>query len=66
MLKIRVVKKIESNSRGGKSNGRFSNFHSPIAYKIELCAFREAGTFIRVDGEMHRLPAYFDHPERYK
>ena len=23
-------------------------------------AFREAGVFIRVDREMHRLPAYFD------
>ena len=26
-------------------------------------AFREGGAFIRVDGEMHRLPAYFDNPE---
>ena len=27
--------------------------------------FREAGTFIGVDGEMHRLLAYFDHPADY-
>ena len=25
-----------------------------------LHTFREAGTFIRVDSEMHGLPAYFD------
>jgi len=58
----RVVKKIESSRRDGKCNGRFSNFHFPNACKIELCAFREAGAFIRVDGEMHWLPANFDNP----
>ena len=59
---FRVVRNIESSRRDGKSNGRFSNFRVPNACKIELRAFREAGTFIRVDGEMRRLPAYFDNP----
>jgi len=30
--------------------------------KIEQRAFREAGVFVRVDGEMRRLPSYFDKP----
>ena len=47
----------------GKVTGEISNFHFPNACKSELCAFREAGTFIRVDGEMHRLLAYFDNPD---
>ena len=38
----------------------FSNF--PNACKIELCALREAGTFITVDSEMCLHPAYFDYP----
>ena len=58
----RVVKKIESSRRDGKCNGRFSNFRFPNGCKIELCAFRVAGAFIRVDGEMRWLPAYFDNP----
>ena len=58
----RVVKKIESSRRDGKSNRRFSNFHFPNGSKIELHTFRKAIAFIRVDGEMHQLPAYFDNP----
>ena len=30
--------------------------------KIELQAYRVFGTFLRVAGEMRRLPAYFDNP----
>ena len=37
-------------------------FCFPNACKIELCTFREAHTFIRVDSEMCRLLAYFDNP----
>ena len=48
----------------GKVTGEISNFRFPNACKIELRTFREADTFIRVDGEMHRLPAYFDDPEQ--
>ena len=59
----RVVKKIESSRRDGKSNRIFSNnFHFPNGSKIELHAFRKASAFIRVDDEMHQLPAYFDNP----
>ena len=52
----------------GKVTGEISNFRFPNACKIiiELHAFREAGTFIRVDGEMCRLLAYFDNPVRLK
>ena len=57
-----VVKKIKSSRRHGKSKRRFSIFHFPNACKIELQTFREASTFIRVDGEMQWLPAYFDNP----
>ena len=46
----------------GKVTGDISNFRFPNACKIELRAFREAGTFIRVDGEMRQLLAYFDNP----
>ena len=65
-MECRVVRKIESSRRAGKSNGRFSNFHFPNACKIDLRAFREASTFIRVDSEMRRLPAYFDNPGNEK
>ena len=46
----------------GKVTGDISNFHFPNACRIELCAFSEGSTFIRVDGEMRWLPAYFDNP----
>ena len=57
-----VVKNIESSKRVGKSNRRFSIFRFPHTCKIELQTFREASTFIQVDGEMHWLPVYFDNP----
>ena len=47
----------------GKVTGEISNFCFPNACKIELRAFREAGTFIRVDSEMCWLSAYFDNPD---
>ena len=34
--------------------------------KIELDAFRVAGTFFRVAGEMRRLLDYFDNPGNYE
>ena len=46
----------------GKVRGDISNFRFPNVCNIELCTFREAGTFIRVDGDMRQLPAYFDNP----
>ena len=46
----------------GKVTGDISNFRFPNACKIGLRAFIEAGTFIRIDGETRRLPAYFDNP----
>ena len=56
------MKKIESSRRDGEVTGEISNFRFPNACKIELCSFREADPFIRVDGEMRQLPAYFDNP----
>lgn len=60
----RVVKKNENSRKDGKSNrGDFLIFFFPInAFKIELWAFIEAGTFVRVDGKMLRVLAYFDNP----
>ena len=52
-----LSKRLRVAGEMGKVTG--DNFHFPYACKIELCAFREAGTFIRVDGEMRWLPAYF-------
>ena len=46
----------------GKVREDFPFFHFPNACKIELQTFREASTFIWVDGEMQWLPAYFDNP----
>ena len=60
-----MSKRLRVTGQVGKVTGRFSNFRFPDAYKIELHIFREAGTFIGVDGEMHRLLAYFDHPADY-
>ena len=49
-----LAKKIESSRRDKKSNrGDFLIFVFPRA-------FIEASAFIRVDGEMRQLPAYFD------
>ena len=33
--------------------------------KMKLQAYRVAGTFFRVAGEMGRLPTYFDNPGLY-
>ena len=55
----RVVNKIESSRRDGKSNrGDFLIFVFQMLVKLSY-AFREAGAFIRVDSEMCQLPAYF-------
>ena len=59
----RLSKRLRVAGEMGKVTGNISNFRFPNACKIiELRAFIEAGTFIRIDGEMHRLPAYFDNP----
>ena len=50
----------------GKVKGDISNFRFANACEIELRAFREAGTFIRLDGEMLRLLAYFDNPDYHE
>ena len=57
-----LSKRLRVAGEMGRVTGEISNFHFPNARKIELRAFREASTFIRVDGEMRRLLAYFDNP----
>ena len=54
--RLRVAREME------KVTGDISHFRFSNACKIELRTFREAGTFITVDGEMRRLPANFDNP----
>ena len=49
----------------GKVTGEICNFCFPNVCKIELRVFREAATFIRVDGEMRPLPAHFDNPVEF-
>ena len=53
--KHRVVRKIESSRRDGKSSR--GDWCVSVG---ALWAFREASAFIRVDGEMRWLPAYID------
>ena len=50
------------------SNKLYSiNTHThAVMRKIRLHAFRVAGTYFRVAGEMRRLPAYFDNPAKTK
>ena len=57
-----MSKRLRVAGEMGKVTGDISNFRFSNASKIELRAFREASTFIRVDGEMCRLPADFDNP----
>ena len=62
LMKHRVVKKIENSKRDGESNrGDFQIFVFLMLVKLSYM-FREAGTLIRVDGEMRQLAAYFDNP----
>ena len=57
-----LSKRLRVAGEMGKVTGDISNFRFPNDCKIELHAFIEAGSFIRIDSEMCQLPAYFDNP----
>ena len=50
-----LSKRLRVAGEMGKVTEDISNFRFPNACKIELRMFREAGTFIRVDGEIRQL-----------
>ena len=60
---LRVVSRFLSRRFHPKSRQLFPFYFSNITLRTDLLTFRVTSVVFKIAGEMHRLPAYFDHPE---
>ena len=62
-VQCRVVSRFFGRRLHPKSRWLFPFYFSNITLRTDLLTFGVTGAVVKIAGEMHRLPPYFDNPD---